>query len=886
MLHTSSPMTVSDASMLQAHPPVNDSYVDLDPYAIHRTRLAASRRPSKHSIPSQTPGNTVISTILDSFHTLHTNKTPPYDELNATPDPRTRYRHDPVQPQRPFPRTQYGHDGVRGDLHPALRRSSLTLGRAVRQASLPTLTLSPLDTGVPRADDLSSSPFARHKAYSAGSSPAQFRQANSQPFSIKRRPVPVPDSTRNKGFQTNAALYHQRVAQQSDLKLIPPRISSVGQADIRNTITVAHTSRLRRKNSIDFLTRDSLPGTTDTHVAEDGSDDLTVRRIQQLKDQRASRIRFSALLDLPLLPSPKSLSGSLPRSHPHVDQSILPSTPQSTSSIADHQHQSPGCPGDTLTAMPPIAYTEKRDQRRLTSRLSQVLTRPMLQKVRTRSMQFAGTGTLAPSPSLPADKNLDMLDFPESNASLPSRRSRRFSMSRNKTHGTSRPSTPALKDVPLPVNAMSSPGIDIREAWHDEVSERVDAFLSCPRLSQTIKMADTGRVVSFSEVGDANGAAVIVCVGMGLTRYVSAFYDELASSLGLRLITPERPGIGASEAYGEAEPGGPMAWSKDVLAICQHLEITSFSLLGHSAGAIYAMSTAVCFTKSVRGSVQLLAPWIPPSQFSIERGSRSDQSPGELGALPRSQRLLRALPVSVLKAANSNLLGFNTGSMSPPPSRRSEGRYESPSPSRSVRAGSPVAKASSALSRSSADRGRRADSPLSTFRSMADSTSPKALPLQLSATSSPLDGEFTFAAESLSAAQHRADVHDAQYSSLLVERIWELATRNANAAVDLLVCLERVHEVGFSYFDVTQRIVITHGAQDKRVPLENVRWLKSRLNKHHEATANTRGPQPSLTGSQHCELRIVPEQGHGLMASASVMADVLTDIAKEAKRRI
>lgn len=97
--------------------------------------------------------------------------------------------------------------------------------------------------------------------------------------------------------------------------------------------------------------------------------------------------------------------------------------------------------------------------------------------------------------------------------------------------------------------------IDDRPSSASSIDDAVEAYLCSPRLSQKIKHPQTGRIISFSEVGDSNGFAVFCCVGMGLTRYITAFYDELASTLKLRLITPDRPGVGESEPYsGEASP--------------------------------------------------------------------------------------------------------------------------------------------------------------------------------------------------------------------------------------------------------------------------------------------------------------------------------------------
>lgn len=93
----------------------------------------------------------------------------------------------------------------------------------------------------------------------------------------------------------------------------------------------------------------------------------------------------------------------------------------------------------------------------------------------------------------------------------------------------------------------------------DSVDDAVEVYLRSPRLSQRIRHPQTGRVISFSEVGDPEGSAVFCCVGMGLTRYITAFYDELALTLKLRLITPDRPGVGDSEAYADGT-ATPLSW--------------------------------------------------------------------------------------------------------------------------------------------------------------------------------------------------------------------------------------------------------------------------------------------------------------------------------------
>lgn len=117
-----------------------------------------------------------------------------------------------------------------------------------------------------------------------------------------------------------------------------------------------------------------------------------------------------------------------------------------------------------------------------------------------------------------------------------------------------------------PVSEVKSPGVQSeggvpleRLDSVDSIDDAVDSYLCSPRLTQKIKHPQTGRVICFSEVGDSEGSAVFCCVGMGLTRYITAFYDELALTLKLRLITPDRPGVGESEPYPDGSTT-PLSW--------------------------------------------------------------------------------------------------------------------------------------------------------------------------------------------------------------------------------------------------------------------------------------------------------------------------------------
>ncbi|KAK7757114.1 hypothetical protein SLS62_000661 [Diatrype stigma] len=385
----------------------------------------------------------------------------------------------------------------------------------------------------------------------------------------------------------------------------------------------------------------------------------------------------------------------------------------------------------------------------------------------------------------------------------------------------------------------------------DSVDDAVGSYLCSPRLSQKIRHPQTGRVISFSEVGDAEGSAVFCCVGMGLTRYITAFYDELALTLKLRLITPDRPGVGDSESYTDGT-ATPLSWPDDVYAICQALKITKFSILAHSAGAIYALATALRMPQHIRGRIHLLAPWIPPSQMNTFGTAASPPT----NAIPTSQRILRALPTPFLKAANSSFMTATSSSLTsslPKDKSRRAKRKTAAKDGRDMAAANRQDIMSGIDKENFAQEAR--DKILAEYPENMDSM--RANASNLHDTLDPKQSAIIAAATDAIADKERQMTYDMR----LTHAIWDLATTGANPAVDLLVCLERRHTIGFRYVDITRPVVIHHGTRDTRVPVDNARWLGKTM--------------------RRCEVRVLEGEGHGLMASASVMGGVLMEIAGE-----
>jgi pimeloyl-ACP methyl ester carboxylesterase len=274
----------------------------------------------------------------------------------------------------------------------------------------------------------------------------------------------------------------------------------------------------------------------------------------------------------------------------------------------------------------------------------------------------------------------------------------------------------------------------------------------------------------------------------------------------------------------------------DVLIICQHLKLTKFSILAHSAGAIYALATALRMPQHIRGRIHLLAPWIPPSQMTAF-GTQQEALP--LSALPYSQRLLRSLPTPFLRAANSSFLSTTSTSISTRLLKTPRHpKYRGTAPETS---------------------GPTSDHRCTSFPATTDYGCAEA---SISKEAVLLDSGRTGRRGIDPLTSHTAKRGSGSiYDNLLTEAIWNAATMGANPAVDLLVCLERRQSIGFRYVDIARSVVIHHGSKDTRVPVENVKWLGKTM--------------------RRCEVRILEGEGHGLMASAAVIGGVLMEMAKE-----
>jgi pimeloyl-ACP methyl ester carboxylesterase len=106
-------------------------------------------------------------------------------------------------------------------------------------------------------------------------------------------------------------------------------------------------------------------------------------------------------------------------------------------------------------------------------------------------------------------------------------------------------------------------------------------------LNQSVRLAD-GRRLGFAEYGDSGGTPVLFFHGTPGSRLMAApAWND--ASLGIRLIAPDRPGIGLSDY----RPGRTLLnWADDVHELADALGLDRFVVAGVSGGGPHSLACA------------------------------------------------------------------------------------------------------------------------------------------------------------------------------------------------------------------------------------------------------------------------------------------------------
>lgn len=141
------------------------------------------------------------------------------------------------------------------------------------------------------------------------------------------------------------------------------------------------------------------------------------------------------------------------------------------------------------------------------------------------------------------------------------------------------------------------------------------------KLNQVIKLKD-GRKLGFNQYGDLKGKPLFFFHGWPVSRLSGAVTDKAAKKLGIRVISPDRPGYGLSDFKNDRKL---LDWADDVLELADDLKIKKFAVVGVSGGGPYATVCAFKIPNRLTkiGIVVGLGPtWIPKALEGVSLNAK------------------------------------------------------------------------------------------------------------------------------------------------------------------------------------------------------------------------------------------------------------------------
>jgi pimeloyl-ACP methyl ester carboxylesterase len=114
---------------------------------------------------------------------------------------------------------------------------------------------------------------------------------------------------------------------------------------------------------------------------------------------------------------------------------------------------------------------------------------------------------------------------------------------------------------------------------------------------RTVPLTGGGQL-AFMEYGNPKGPPVVFCHGWPASCTMAELTHTAAQELGVRIISPDRPGISGSSAMNNRKLSD---WPPVLEQLADHLGLTDFRMLGISGGTPYAFVSGWALPSRVRG---------------------------------------------------------------------------------------------------------------------------------------------------------------------------------------------------------------------------------------------------------------------------------------------
>lgn len=142
-------------------------------------------------------------------------------------------------------------------------------------------------------------------------------------------------------------------------------------------------------------------------------------------------------------------------------------------------------------------------------------------------------------------------------------------------------------------------------------------------VDRIVRLMD-GRSVSYAQYGKPDGFPTVNAHGGLACRLDVAAADSVATAAGVRLISPDRPGVGRSDP----QPGRTIDdWARDVAGLLDLIDVDRFAVMGWSMGGQYAAAVGHALPHRV-------------TRVGIIAGALPLTEPGVFDELPTMDRVL------------------------------------------------------------------------------------------------------------------------------------------------------------------------------------------------------------------------------------------------------
>ncbi|TAK57128.1 MAG: alpha/beta hydrolase [Dehalococcoidia bacterium] len=130
------------------------------------------------------------------------------------------------------------------------------------------------------------------------------------------------------------------------------------------------------------------------------------------------------------------------------------------------------------------------------------------------------------------------------------------------------------------------------------------------RPDNVLRLTD-GRLLGYGDFGDPNGTPLMMFHGFPGSRVTSAIGHEAAARAGVRVIAPDRPGMGLSTFQRGRRI---LDWPADVVQLADALGLSRFAVAGVSGGGPYAAVCALRLADRLTGAAIIsgVAPFDAP----------------------------------------------------------------------------------------------------------------------------------------------------------------------------------------------------------------------------------------------------------------------------------